>query len=186
MVVRGLGSADEKLAWTGSIGLGVGGDLCFDVAGLDGATFPALEPVSVESERSDLFADTVDKTRPMPLFRQPQLFSSLGLGCCGAAGVGPVHGQGKRKLAAFDTKDLQHEVVAPAGHSSAHDDAFLAVDLLEKPDREAFQPGHIVGRDPIPQPTLVLAEGHIQAPVQGIFDRPMATHGLSELLDVQG
>ena len=52
--------------------------------------------------------------------------------------------QGKRKLSAWEAKDLREEVFIPAGHATPHGDAFLVLDLLQESDGEAFQPGNIV------------------------------------------
>ena len=86
----------------------------------------------------------------------------------------PSKTQGERKLSGFDSKYLHQVVDVPSGHSSSHGDAFFFGLLLEDADREAFQPRQIVGGKAITDSTVILSERHVQAPVQTVFDAPVA------------
>ncbi|TWT84318.1 hypothetical protein CA13_57950 [Planctomycetes bacterium CA13] len=48
--------------------------------------------------------------------------------------------QGGRTLSRWYAKDFGKELGVPSGHASSHRNTFLVVDLLEKADREAFEP----------------------------------------------
>ena len=52
--------------------------------------------------------------------------------------------------------------------------------LLQQADREAAEPGEIVGQMPLARPALVFVERDVEHPVQGIFDAPMPADGLSK------
>ena len=45
--------------------------------------------------------------------------------------------------------------------------------------------GHVSGAVALAQPGEILLEGHVEEPVQGVFDGPVAAHGLGEALGDQ-
>ena len=51
---------------------------------------------------------------------------------------------------------------------------------FEQADGEAPKPGKIVGHVAIAGAALVFVEGHVENPMQGILDAPMATNSLSK------
>ena len=100
-----------------------------------------------------------------------------------ASDVGSMHGE--RKLDPFQAKDLRQVVGVPAGHATAHGDAFFVLTLLQQADGESFQPGNIIGGMTVSQPTLVFAKGHIEALVQSVFNSPVAANGTGKTFDTK-
>src|ERR1700727_1859263 len=73
--------------------------------------------------------------------------------------------QGQRTLTCSCSNHFHQELVGPAAGAAPHDQALPPVGvLLEDRQREAVQPGDVRAQYPLPDPRVVLAERHIEAP----------------------
>src|SRR5258708_9863080 len=90
--------------------------------------------------------------------------------------------QGQLQLR-YDTRKAFHqEVLVPAAQAAFHDDAVFAGMLLEKRQRQAIEPGEVLANVAAADARVVLAEGHVERPVAGVLDAPMAARRAGEAL----
>ena len=74
--------------------------------------------------------------------------------------------QGQRTLSLLCGKDLQEEVVVPAGDFALAFDTMFGRVLLQQADGEATEPGKIVRQTSVACSALVFVEGDVEPPVQ--------------------
>src|SRR5271170_2292651 len=89
--------------------------------------------------------------------------------------------RGWRTLAPYSEKDFRQEVGVPAAAAALHDQTDFVVGVLfEQSQGEATKPGQVLGDVSFACAAFVFAERHIQSPVAGVLDAPVAAHPSSE------
>ncbi len=90
--------------------------------------------------------------------------------------------QGQHSLNHCPSNNFQQELRAPTTLSAFHDEASTAGMLLQQREREAIEPRKILAQVLLPDARLVLAVGHVQAPVAGVLYAPVTPDRVRELL----
>src|SRR5438093_9042258 len=91
--------------------------------------------------------------------------------------------QGQLQLNRCAGNDFQQEVFAPAATAPLHYRALLLIWMLfQQRQREPIQPREVLTHVRPSYPRFVLAVGHVQTPMAGILDAPVAADRPRELL----
>src|SRR5688572_7387348 len=89
-------------------------------------------------------------------------------------GVAPgSNTQGQRTLSGYSGKDFGEKAFTPTCGLHLSAKAVFFRMLLEFAHSEASQPGEVVGQRSFAGPILVLAEVHVEHPVQRVLDSPV-------------
>ena len=91
-------------------------------------------------------------------------------------GLGP---QGfESGLTGKNSEDFAEVVFVPTGSFSAKLDGSLVFCGADEIDGEVSDDGHVLCAMALSQPRLIVLEDNVEGPVEGVFDEPMAAHGL--------
>ena len=83
-------------------------------------------------------------------------------------------GESGERLGSFDEAD--EEVVSPCGDFAPQSDRVLAIGSSDEVERHVLERGEVGWGVVGPQPAFVVAEDHIEDPVQAVLDSPVISN----------
>lgn len=94
--------------------------------------------------------------------------------------------QGNRLNISRCREDGGEEIVVPAGGFAFEADAASGWSFLEHVEGHVFEDGGVVGGVVLADTRFVLAEGHVEHPVETVLDAPVSANGFGQLAGIGG